>query len=67
MELKIGDRVVKKSGKPFKASNANTEALKHDFIVGFEVNEVDPQRRVAAKLQISETLVNVYQLKKDEE
>lgn len=62
--LSIGDKVVKKSGKPFKG--VDNVALKHDFIAHFEVNEEDPQRRLGARLKISNTVVNVYQIKKED-
>lgn len=32
----------------------------------FEVNEEDPLRRLGARLKISNTVVNVYQIKKED-
>lgn len=63
-DMHKGDRVVKKSGKPFKKSEDLPEALKYDIIESFSINQQDPQKRVSALLKISKTEVNVCQLMK---
>lgn len=62
-DIKIGDIVVKHSGKPFKKAEGASEALTYDEVEGYADNPQDPLNRPAAKLKISQTLVSLYQLK----
>lgn len=66
MELLIGDKVQKHSGKPFKKAEENPEALNFDYIERFCDNPQDPKNRPSAFLRISKTVVSLYQLKKAE-
>lgn len=63
-DMRKGDRVIKKSGKPFKKAEDQSEALKYDIIESFSFNFQDPKKRVCAVLKISKTEVNVCQLMK---
>lgn len=64
MNFEIGDRVIKKSGKPFKKSEELDDALVYDIIDGFSINENDPLKRQSAILKISKTNVSIHQLMK---
>lgn len=64
--FKIGDRVIKHSGKPFKKGENQPEAYKYDFIESLCNNPQDPLNRPAALLRISQTVVNLYQMKVEE-
>lgn len=64
-EIKVGDCVVKKSGKPFKRCESEEEAFKFDYVEGFEVNPQDPKGRMGARLKLSQTVVNLHMIKKE--
>jgi len=63
----VGDIVTKISGKPFKASDKDSPALKYDYIESFSKNQIDPKNRVCAFSRISKTFVNLDHLKKGSE
>lgn len=66
-EFSVGDCVAKISGKPFKASDKESSALKYDYIESFSTNQIDPKNRECAFLKISKTFVNLDHLKKGSE
>jgi hypothetical protein len=55
--MKIGDKVTKISGKPFKSGN------KVNTIKGFCVNTEDPKQRNAATFEEDNSVVNLDKLK----
>jgi len=60
MNFQIGDKVVKKSGKPFKSTN------KVATIKGFLVNPQSPKGCMAASFLEDDSLVDLKQIKKYE-
>lgn len=63
MSYSVGQKVCKRSGKPFKKAEGASEALKYDFIDHLCDNPIDPKNRPSAFLQISKSIVSQYQLK----
>lgn len=59
--MNLGDRVVKKSGKPFKST------FKVGTIFSFVENPDDPKRRPAVTLKEDGTVVSLCQLKLENE
>src|SRR3990167_7297842 len=55
-EIVIGDIVSKPSGKPFKNGEITDE------VVGFEINENDPNKKMGAILKNSKTTVSLVGL-----
>jgi hypothetical protein len=57
-EIKIGDIVSKKSGKPFKNKELNDEVME------ILENPYNPSKTLAARLKNSDTIVSLDLLKK---
>jgi hypothetical protein len=54
--IKIGDIVIKKSGKPFKSGN------REEIIKGFAINEQDPKRKNSIVLS-DDSVCNIDMIK----